>query len=157
MLNEETSTFTLWQANPTSKESLVAVDRYNIPLWSNCSVSKPGGANRKLQGLKLSSGALAGIAVGTTFLVFAVAVGAFFIIKKRRDELNRQEKDRALVEIGTSAMEMQKMSSMRVEEISSAAPTELHAKSIDLYPKDENRPPVELPATEHDPRRHEKR
>jgi hypothetical protein len=62
------------------KKSLVAVDRHNTPLLSNCSVNNPEGTIGESRGLKLGPGAIEGIAVVATLAVVAIAVGAFFAL-----------------------------------------------------------------------------
>jgi hypothetical protein len=145
MLNEETSSFTLWQANPTMKESLVAVDDQNTPLWSNCSVTKLDRTSKESGPIKLSAGVIAGTAVGATLAVLAIAAGAFFILrntKKKRASFVNRAGDNEPIEMGPGYVVDQKKTWTYVEEVGSEAfsgkPSELgvdneHEHRVELH------------------------
>jgi hypothetical protein len=157
MLNEDTSSFTLWQANPTMKESLVAVDGRNNPLWSNCSVNQPDGTSRGSRTVKLSAGAIAGTVVGATLAVLAIAAGAFFILKnrkKKRASLVNPAGDKEPIEMGPGYRVDQKKTWTYVEDTGSDA---FSPRPSELGIDNEHEHRVELPATNHDPGKDEKR
>lgn len=98
MVNQDANQFTLWEANPTANEDLVAVDVNNGVVNSFCAASaassstasaKPGVATStgpaQNNSNGLSSGAIAGIAAGS-IAVIAGIVGflIFFLIKRRK-------------------------------------------------------------------------
>ncbi|PVH70383.1 acid protease [Cadophora sp. DSE1049] len=98
MVNQDANQFTLWEANPTANEDLVAVDVNNGVVDSFCAASaassstasaKPGVATStgpaQNNSNRLSSGAIAGIAAGSVAIIAAI-VGflIFFLIKRRK-------------------------------------------------------------------------
>ncbi|PQE19414.1 Peptidase aspartic protein [Rutstroemia sp. NJR-2017a BBW] len=124
MLNQEAQEFTLWQANPTENEDLVAVDSQNNAIQRFCSppsqVSNdssstnnlgPASSNSKstsstnsapgTQAKRISTGALAGIAVGC-IAALGILVGIFFWICVRRIKSKRQFRTRISTQASTS-------------------------------------------------------
>lgn len=102
MLNQDTDTFTLWQANPTTTEALVAVDSKGKVHSSACTATSESTATttaaHKLStatavseassvassSTRLPSGAIAGIAVGGAAALALIAAAAFFCLRRRR-------------------------------------------------------------------------
>ncbi|KAK4991341.1 hypothetical protein LTR50_001926 [Elasticomyces elasticus] len=101
MVNLDANTFTLWQANPTTDERLVAVDTEGNDLSTNCSVtpssspsaspstspsaiSEPHSTSALDDNAKrLSTGAIAGIAVGGVVLL-TLAICALLLLARKR-------------------------------------------------------------------------
>lgn len=91
MLNQDSNTFTLWQASSDTAEDLVAVDRENKPIDQFCSANNnnepptptpaPVDSDNRLSG-----GAIAGIVIGCVASVAGIAVLVFLFRKKREDK-----------------------------------------------------------------------
>ncbi|KAJ8068501.1 hypothetical protein OCU04_004051 [Sclerotinia nivalis] len=106
MLNQDAETFTLWQANPTENEDLVAVDGKNIPIDDFCtSPSTPNNnsANGDLGNssipstttntstadtAKISTGIIVGAAIGSVVVVAIVAGIIIWYITQRKRKNN---------------------------------------------------------------------
>ncbi|ESZ93554.1 putative aspartic-type endopeptidase [Sclerotinia borealis F-4128] len=112
MLNQDAMTFTLWQANPTENEDLVAVDVRNNAMNDFCnspstpnnnsangesgnssstsSSSTPANTsttNNKKSGT-LSTGILIGVAVGSVAVIaFIAGIAAWCILRRRRNKV----------------------------------------------------------------------
>jgi hypothetical protein len=96
MLNQDSNSFTLWEANPTTNTDLVAVDENNAPVAQWCSdnttqtptnmTTSPPPPPRQ-SGRRLSGGAIAGIVVGTAVGV-GILIGAalYFLLCGRRSK-----------------------------------------------------------------------
>lgn len=95
MVNQDAGKFTLWAANPTTHENLVAVDSSNQPITEFCdgtadhsnSTATPGisqnNTNRSHGGL--TTRAIAGIAVGCAVgLAFTIGILFFLFMKKKQ-------------------------------------------------------------------------
>lgn len=101
--------FTIWQANPTTDQSLVAVNDGNevfdpsktCATTPTASLSPNGstGGTDKASGSSgnsmLSSGAIAGIAVGAAVAVLACAASIWLFVRKNRASWNQREGRRA--------------------------------------------------------------
>jgi uncharacterized membrane protein YebE (DUF533 family) len=90
-LNYDTSTFSLWQANPTTQQNLVALDKNNEEQPVDCSSasssasSTPSSSSSSEGNNGLSGGAVAGIVVGAVVVVLiAGGVIGFFIWRKKK-------------------------------------------------------------------------
>ncbi|KAL1901042.1 hypothetical protein Sste5346_002108 [Sporothrix stenoceras] len=102
MLNQDANSFTLWQANPTTKRQLVAVDESNKDVSSVCtgnsdnnvnstipinstSTDMPTSGTPSANSHKLSTGAIVGAAAGGAVVVAAVVgVAVFYCLRRRR-------------------------------------------------------------------------
>ncbi|CAD6441237.1 83daef0f-924e-4d40-95f0-5487f05f15bb [Sclerotinia trifoliorum] len=87
MLNQDAGTFTLWEANPTENEDLVAVDDMNTPIDDFCSSpSTPNNnsANGSLGNSSIPSTTKSTSTPATTMIstgiIVGIAVGAFVVI-----------------------------------------------------------------------------
>lgn len=100
MVNQDADEFTLWTANPTANEDLVAVDTHNRVVEEFCSPttpggsaptgSSPGGPGNGIPGqssAKLSGGAIAGIAIGAVAVIAIVGGLIFWCITRRKATL----------------------------------------------------------------------
>jgi hypothetical protein len=140
MLNEDSSSFTLWKANPTLKEYLMAVDKRNDPIHSNCSVHVTSSSESKL-----SKGAIAGIAVAALAAVLIIALVAYRTSKKNEKErawLNQPARDdqaQAHAKTGPAEIPLQNLSTSELDVYSPRTPNELSAEN-------ELQELVELPA-----------
>ncbi|KAH0591734.1 hypothetical protein MHUMG1_10534 [Metarhizium humberi] len=109
MGNSGAGKFTIWQANPTTDQSLVAVNDGNEVFdpsktcattpTASLSPNGPAGGTDKASGSSgnstLSSGAVAGIAVGAAVAALACAASIWLFVRKRRASLNQQQGRRA--------------------------------------------------------------
>ena len=105
MGNSGAGKFTIWQANPTTDQSLVAVNDGNEVFdpsktcattpTASLSPNGPVGGTDKASGSSdnsaLSSGAVAGIAVGAAVAALACAASIWLFVRKRRASLNQQQ------------------------------------------------------------------
>ncbi|KAM7195055.1 acid protease [Rhypophila sp. PSN 637] len=83
MANLDANEFTLWEANPTDTQQLVAVDEGNADIASVCDGNPPPPVTRPDGGGgSLSSGLIAGIAVAA--VVFTAIVCAIVFVWRRR-------------------------------------------------------------------------
>jgi hypothetical protein len=143
MLNEDTSSFTLWKVNPTAHQYLVAVDKNNTPLLSNCSANMPSGPNGE-SGSKISPGAIAGIAVAVISALIIIALVAFFTSRRNdkvRAWLNQPVVDQADPKTGPVDVPLQNLSSSELDVPYSAPPPE------EMGTENEIRDLVELPGS----------
>ncbi|EQK97813.1 Peptidase aspartic [Ophiocordyceps sinensis CO18] len=94
MANRDANQFTLWEANPTSEENLVAVNDKNevFPATAKGSCArqptaslKPDGANSGGSGASVSPGAMAGIAVGGAAAIVAAAALTWWLLRRKRE------------------------------------------------------------------------
>ena len=140
MLNEDSSSFTLWKANPTLKEYLMAVDKRNDPIHSNCSVHVTSSSESKL-----SKGAIAGIAVAALAAVLIIALAAYRTSKKNENERagsNQPAPDdqaQTHAKTGPAEIPLQNLSTSELDVYSPRTPNELSAEN-------ELQELVELPA-----------
>jgi hypothetical protein len=141
MLNEDSSSFTLWKANPTAQEYLMAVDKNNNPIHSNCTIKVISSNNES----KLSKGAIAGIAVSAAAALLIIALLAYRTSKKNekvRGWLNQPTDYDAHAKTGPPDppdVPLQNLSSSELDVYSPRPPTELNAEN-------EMRELIELPA-----------
>lgn len=88
--NEDAGKFTIWKANPTSDEDIVAVDEKNAivttipcqPTAIPSATTPPAAPTDTKSGI--STGAIAGIAVGAVAAVAAVAVISWLLWRKKK-------------------------------------------------------------------------
>ncbi|KAK2740554.1 hypothetical protein FQN57_006058 [Myotisia sp. PD_48] len=91
MLNHEARKFTLWTANPTLTEDLVAVDSTNSAVETCPSTGAksptpqpPAPADTPSGSMTLSIKAIVGIAVGASVGIISFAIIAWIIVRRRR-------------------------------------------------------------------------
>jgi hypothetical protein len=90
MVNQDADEFTLWSANPTANEDLVAVDTQNQVIEEFCSsttnTSKtvPHNTTQAQSSDKLSAGGILGTTVGSVAVVAVVLGAIFWFITRRR-------------------------------------------------------------------------
>lgn len=129
MMNEDTSSFTMWQANPTHQQELIAVDEHNIPLIANCSANKQAYKMAESSKKKLGAAAIAGTVLGSAaVIIFGVAV--FFGFKRQKADVDFKQplEQQSPVEL-ENLSPRQKQSSYHVEEVFEvSSPKELHSK-----------------------------
>lgn len=100
MVNQDAGQFTLWVANPTVNEDLVAVDTDGSDITETCTSAVPdegsatagSDAGEPSSSSSVSSGTIAGAVVGGIGGSALVGALAFWFIKKRRSG-NGSEKD----------------------------------------------------------------
>ncbi|KAG8628172.1 hypothetical protein KVT40_004045 [Elsinoe batatas] len=87
-VNQDAGTFTLWAANATTTSDIVPIAR-DGSIVDNCGlrlvgtdVSGPGNASNTPPA-KLTTGAIAGIAVGGTAALVVIVAAAFFLLRRR--------------------------------------------------------------------------
>jgi hypothetical protein len=129
MINEDSSSFTLWKANPTLKSYVMGVDKRNDPILSNCTIHVTMTSESKL-----SKGAIAGIAVAAVAAVLIIALVAYRSSKKG-------EKDRAWMneppdgqaqahaKTGPADIPLQNLSASELDVFSPQTPGELSAEN----------------------------
>lgn len=98
--NEDSGEFTLWQANPTTSEEFVAMDKSSKPVsscvtlpGSETETGSGGGATEtpSSTGGSLTTGAIAGIAVGGAALaILAIGGAIFFFLRRRKAKATRE-------------------------------------------------------------------
>lgn len=132
LLNEDSSSFTLWKANPTFKESLMAVDQQNNPITTKCEVRVTMSGESKL-----SKGAIAGIAVGTIAAVIIIALVAYRASKKNDRKKQRTWSTHPLTDgaaaqaqakTGPEDIPLQNLSTSELDVYSPRTPNELSAE-----------------------------
>lgn len=94
MGNLDANEFTIWEANPSDDENLVAVDEIGQEVKEFCTEEQtssapettppPNSQNPEKDSSGLSTGAIAGIAVGSVAGIAALAVGLFLIWRRQR-------------------------------------------------------------------------
>ena len=91
MSNQDSNTFTLWNAALEEEENLVAIDTNNKPVDSYCaatptstSSSTPSAHSTSSHDKKLSTGAIVGIAIGSAAALAIVAAGVFLVVSKKK-------------------------------------------------------------------------
>jgi hypothetical protein len=91
-VNYDTGTFAMWQAIPTIEEKLVGVGKSSAGCRivsnstsnpTNSTGAAPASSNSN-EGSKISTAAIAGIAVGATTGIAIVVVAAFWLMHRRR-------------------------------------------------------------------------
>jgi hypothetical protein len=89
MIDHDTETFTIWQANPTSSKELVPV--LDQKSSASCGTNNTGSSNgpsksppKPTSSSGLSTGTIVGIVVGVIALLAIAAIVAFFIIRHRK-------------------------------------------------------------------------
>jgi hypothetical protein len=128
MLNQDANQFTLWQANPTTDEDLVAVDAKNsvISCSDGAQVSQtptpapPTAPKESSSHHALSAGAIAGITIGVVIglLALCALITIGYFTRKRRSDTQIDQQD-ALY---------------GVEAIPNHGPQELHDKPFVIGP-----------------------
>ncbi|POR32113.1 Uncharacterized protein TPAR_07685 [Tolypocladium paradoxum] len=97
LLNRDANQFTLWQANPTSDENLVPVNQATQSCTTTPTTSRQPDLGGDQNG-KLSSGAIAGIAVGGAAAA-GIGLGVlWWCLVRRRKRNNEVEAERFTVE-----------------------------------------------------------
>ncbi|KAF9877571.1 hypothetical protein CkaCkLH20_04706 [Colletotrichum karsti] len=99
MVDHDAETFTLWQANPTTRSTLVKVasDRSDCgkPQTSrdaiNPTSTPTNGSDADSEASGLSTGAIAGIAVGAVAALAIVGLGAFFLLRSKKRKASQSQ------------------------------------------------------------------
>lgn len=103
MVNHDSNTFTMWQGNPSSSSNLVTVmsekaaescgnvsgvvqPSATADTTPSASATGSGDSSPSGSGTNPSTGAIAGGTVGGVALLAAVALAAFFLLRKRRQK-----------------------------------------------------------------------
>lgn len=92
MVNQDSNTFTMWQANPSKDTNLVAVgSNPNSTCGNSTAQGQNNGGNRNgntsSKSSSLSGGAIAGIVIGVLALLAILALGALFFLRRRRNAM----------------------------------------------------------------------
>ncbi|KAH8647520.1 aspartic peptidase domain-containing protein [Ilyonectria robusta] len=80
MVNEDADEFTLWEANPTTDENIVALDENGVKITESCE----GAPEEESETPGLSTGAIAGIVLGVIAGVVLVMSGIVLFLRRRR-------------------------------------------------------------------------
>ena len=105
MVNQDSNEFTLWKANPTASEDIVAVNSENKVVQEFCSTTGDGksttnpdsaktsdaGPNPVVVKKTLATGAIVGIAIAGVALLAALALLAFWLIRRRKKTMKAAE------------------------------------------------------------------
>ncbi|KKA17825.1 hypothetical protein T310_8237 [Rasamsonia emersonii CBS 393.64] len=145
MLNQDSNEFTLWAANPTTDEDLVAVDENNQVVEQFCapgsgnttqtptnitspqSASKPSAtASPDKASRGLSGGAIAGIVVGSLAGIAAIAASTYYFCM-------RQDRDGMPTAAAAAAAAAQDRSYVPPPSYSPLAPVEMENKYVQPY------------------------
>jgi hypothetical protein len=126
LLNEDSSTFTLWKANPTNHEDFMAVDRNNTPNIAGCSTRVT-----VTNGSKLSTGSIVGIVVSVLAALLIIALLAYRGSKKNekvRTLLKQPADYQEQAKTGPVEVPLQNLSSSELDAFSAHPTTELSAE-----------------------------
>jgi hypothetical protein len=144
MLNQDSGTFTLWEAALDTNEDLVAIDGNNRPVDRYCtatnelttSPSPPPSAHDDID--KMSNGEIAGIVVGSVAGVAIIAAVVFLVLAKKR-KLQNNSRTGPVIDSGAYYPE--------TAYTSRDPPSELGPSGMEPYV------PHELPTKQSPPRR----
>lgn len=88
LVNQDSHEFTLWEANPTTAEDLVAVDETGQEITKFCAASAVtstnGTANGNENSSPISAGVIAGSAIGAVAVIGLVVGLVFWWLRRRR-------------------------------------------------------------------------
>lgn len=93
-VNYDTNTFSLWEANPTSRESIVAVDEHGTETSTFCaasSVSSTTGAPIPTKSTHIAAGTIAGATVGAVVGCAGLAFLCIFLCRKKKQSKPTKE------------------------------------------------------------------